>query len=600
MNTRSSRPWTVSERWRQILVELQEQHGNEFLGEPEAVAISQWLVNSNLIQSGNASVTKRLDQQAKRVSRQKMISLLNPICFRLSLLNPNRLIRSILPYTKWLFSTGFAVIWIVVALMATQVMYSHWEQIGQASIGIFAEGRWIWILSLWVALKLIHELAHGIACQRYGGEVPDAGVLILLFTPLPFVNVTSSWRFPNRWHRIVVAAAGMYVELFIAFLALIAWSGMEASLYADLCFNVFITGSVTTVLFNANPLMRFDGYYMLSDAIGVPNLYPKGTRWFGDRLKVLLFGLPKTPNLCAPNELKKVAIYGSMAFFWKLLISISLVIGASVLFHGAGIVLGVGGMIMWFGIPIYRQLASIFGPDGRQKISAQRTVFSAAAALALVICGFTILRGPATKSAPAIVQFKKETILRAGADGFVKRVLAYDGQPVRAGQKLVLLENRELSNEVLRLELLLNEARIQSRIHRDQGELALAMVEEENVASLQINWPKKPPRPLPLRSRHPLMDSCFSGNWTTCWAAISNEVIRWSVLRERWTRKLSYRLTRQIWKASREIWATNCELHSLAYAYSTPAWQAWIHAPVLFPATLLSVQMQEVRFRSNP
>ena len=480
---------------RQVLDRVQQIHGDDFLTQDEAIAISQWLVNSNLVQSGNANVTKRLDQQAKLVSKQKLMGVLNPICFRLSLFNPNRLLQAIAPYTKWLFSGWFAAIWVVVLICATRVLYSHWDQIGEASIGLFAGGRWFWLIALWIALKLLHELAHGIACQRYGGEVPDAGVLILLFTPLPFVNVTSSWRFPNRWQRIVVAAAGMYVELFIAFLALICWSVQSDSLTADLCFNIFLTGSVTTVLFNANPLMRFDGYYMLSDALGVPNLYPKGTRWFGDRLRALIFGVPTTPNICPANELRQVAVYGCLAFCWKILISVSLVIGASVLFHGAGIVLGVAGMAMWFGFPIYRQLATLFGPKAQHPVSIGRTLVSAAVISGLMLSLFTVLRGPATKSAPAIVQFKDEQILRARADGFVKEVLAYDGQPVRAGQELIILENRELSAEVSRLKLLVNEAQIQSRIHRNQGELALALTEDEKILSLQEQLDEKRRKP---------------------------------------------------------------------------------------------------------
>ena len=96
------------------------------------------------------------------------------------------------------------------------ILFNRWDDLGQASAGILSGNSWISLLVFWLVLKIIHEFAHGLACKKYGGEVPEAGVLFLLFTPMAFVNVTSMWRFSSRWHRIVVAAAGMYVELFLS------------------------------------------------------------------------------------------------------------------------------------------------------------------------------------------------------------------------------------------------------------------------------------------------------------------------------------------------------------------------------------------------
>ena len=213
------------------------------------------------------------------------------------------------------------------------------------------------MLVIWAVLKVVHEMAHGIACKRYGGTVSDAGVLLLLFTPMAFVNVTSSWRFSNRWHRIVVAAAGMYIELFISFIAIIIWARSSGGVMADVCYNIFIMSSVTTILFNANPLMRFDGYYILADSLGIANMYTKGTKLFGDMLRSWFFGVPRTPNLCPPHEKRVALAYGILAFFWKITISLSLIIGASVLFHGLGKLLGIIGVFMFFGMPIMQPVS---------------------------------------------------------------------------------------------------------------------------------------------------------------------------------------------------------------------------------------------------
>jgi putative peptide zinc metalloprotease protein len=468
---------------REIVAQLAETHPGS-IDDETAKTICLWLVNCNLVFSQEVDNAKRLENQANLISRQKLMGLMNPITIKVSLFNPNRLLTAMQPYCQWVFSRWFFAIWIITGLMALRVIYSQWAIIGHASVGILSGYRWFWLLVVWLGLKAIHETAHGIACRRYGGEVSDAGILLLLFTPLAFVNVTSSWRFPHRWHRIVVAAAGMYVELFVSCLAIISWSYLPEGILADVCFNVFFTASVTTVLFNANPLMRFDGYYILSDMINVPNLYTKGTKWFGDRLKSLVFGVPKTPNIFPPGEHRRVAIYGSMAFFWKLTVSCSLIIGASVLFYGAGIALAAIGVTLWFGLPIYRQLQQLFGPNPIHPVNWRRVAISFAVMTFLAVSMFTLLGGPATKSAPAIVQFKDEVRLRADANGFVKAIKIADGQEVQQGDELICLENPELELEIKQLEHRVEEATIQSRIYRQAGETALTQAEEDKRESL--------------------------------------------------------------------------------------------------------------------
>ncbi len=479
---------------KSTIAEVVENLGKSHPGlidDEKAKAICQWLVTSNLVIGQEMDNLKRLNLQAQAISNQQLLGLLNPICFKLRLFNPNRALQAIQPYTQWLFHKSSFVIWAITALIALKIIYTKWDAIGDASVGVLAGGRWIWLLIVWTVLKLIHEAAHGIACRKYGGEVPDAGVLILLFTPMAFVNVTSSWRFPNRWQRIFVAAAGMYVELFLSFVAIIVWANINPGVVADVCFNIFITASVSTILFNANPLMRFDGYYILSDVLKVPNLYPKGTKWFGDLLKTTVFGTLPTPNICHSKEKLRVAVYGTMAFFWKILISLSLIIGSSVIFHGAGIILALVGVGLWFGLPIFKQLNSIFGPKATQQPNYKRMCISGLVIVLMSLSLFTVLRGPAAKSAPAIVQFKDELPLRALADGFVKEILIRDGQSVAQGDILIKLENPELESERLELQLQAEEAAIQTRIYQKTDETALAQAEQKKREGLLLQLAEK-------------------------------------------------------------------------------------------------------------
>jgi putative peptide zinc metalloprotease protein len=461
----------------------------------EAVArrgalVAQWLVQSNLAYSDEMDSSSRLDAQQRSLNKAKLMGWINPISIKTKLFNPNRLLQKIQPWCQWCFHRTTLLVWTLLGAMATWIVFTRWSDLGSASVGILAGDRWIWMLAMWLLLKVIHELAHGVACKRYGGDVPEAGVLLLLFTPMAYVNVTSMWRFSNRWHRIVVAAAGMYVELLISFLSLIIWD-RTTGMVADIAFQVFLMASVTTILFNANPLMRFDGYFILSDLLNIPNLYTKGTKWFADRLKSCFFGLPKTRGICGPDELKVVAVYGSLAFFWKISISLGLMIAASVMFHGAGIVLAVLGGILWFGMPIMQQYRQLFGENSKHPINRQRTAISCGLLTIFLVGMFTFFRAPALKSAPAIVQFEDETVVRAGADGFIREILVEDGQHVQKGDSLVLMTNPKLGVEVDRLRREADEARIQSRIHQQKQETSLAQSAHQKYLSLMEQMAEK-------------------------------------------------------------------------------------------------------------
>ena len=493
-----------------IVAELHE-NGHDSIGQEQSVKICQWLMQSNLIISESMDPTARLKTQVGSLEHQALLSKINPISFKINLFNPNNLLSALQPWFDWLFSKWFFVLWVAAAIWAFQIAVTQWTKLAAASQGILSGTSWISLLAFWLLLKVIHEFAHGIACKRYGGEVPESGVLMLLFTPMAFVNVTSMWRFPSRWQRIIVAAAGMYVELFVSFIALIAWAN-TTGLTADIAYNVFLMASVTTILFNANPLMRFDGYFILSDLVKIPNLYTKGTGWFGDRLKHLFLGTEKTHNLFAPQESRVVKTYGSLAFFWKTSISIGLIIAASVMFNGVGLILGALGVVLWFVLPLMKQFKLHFANDSKKPINRGRALMSCACLTLLMAAMFWGLKGPATKSAPALVQFAQETILRSSANGFVDEILIQSGQDVVQGQPLLRLRNEDLTLEVTELEDEIKSTTIQQRIYRQENEFALASVESEKLNGLKKQLIEKREQAEGLMVRSPLKGFVFARN----------------------------------------------------------------------------------------
>ena len=459
----------------------QQQASNE-LPQDQIVQIANWLLAMNLVTVNQSDNSLRLNAMAQQIERAKMKSWLNPISIRFSLFNPNRFLKSIQPATEWLFSSWFFVLWVMIGVYSLVCLVDNWQRVYASSANVLSSGSWIWLLITWFVLKVVHESAHGIACRKYGGEVPEFGVVFILFAPMAFVNVTSMWRFVNRWQRMVVSAAGMYVEFLVAFLAIIVWSQTDG-VVASIAFSVMVMSSVTTILFNANPLMRFDGYFLLSDLLAIPNLYGKGGQWFSETTKQLFFGVPKQTQFHA-NERVPVAIYGALAFVWRILIGLGLIIAASVLLQGAGLVLIGIGVVTWFALPILRQIVSLTDSNGQVKINKIRTAVSVACLVGFVVAGVYVFQAPATKSAPAIVQLHNESVIRSDASGFVTAIHVAEGQTVAKGDLLIELENPELANELVELTRLREEAKIQSRIHQQQGNQAMVQAETQRVYGL--------------------------------------------------------------------------------------------------------------------
>ena len=144
----------------------------------------------------------------------------------------------------------------------------------------------------WVLLKIMHEAAHGLVCKKYGGIVSETGIMILWGMPVPYVDVTSSWAFRSKRQRIYTALAGLYVELFVAALAVLFWCHSGPGWIHYWCVHLVVIVGISSLLFNGNPLMRFDGYYVLMDLLEIPNLYGFGQQFWRSVRGKILSGVP--------------------------------------------------------------------------------------------------------------------------------------------------------------------------------------------------------------------------------------------------------------------------------------------------------------------
>ncbi len=457
--------------------------GQDALTEREGFTVVRWLIERGMVDMGFGATGEPVDLDGS-AQLKKLAAGMNPLFIKKKLGNPDKLLESLHNWFGWIHSPVAIVLWFVAATAAIGTLLGHSEEFAAAPQGLLTQSNWIWLGVSWLVLKVLHEIGHGLAAKRYGGKVPEAGLAFILLIPMAYVDVTSSYRFKSRWQRIHVALAGMYVELFLAALATIAWPHVESQELRSHLYNVMFTASFSTVLFNANALMRFDGYFVLADLLNIPNLYTDAQQFTSGIWKRILLSEPRRKVEWPGWKGWAVRIYGVLAAVWRVLVSASLAIAASVMFHGAGIILSVIAIAGWLLVPAI-QIAkgklhgnATFGNRWRGLIVGSLVVTG-------IVCAAIFIPWPGDRTVPAIVQFEPLSVLRAESEGFIDEVFVTNGQTVEAGQLLVRLRNDDLQVEQRELKFEIARSVASQRVFRQQRAIASAQIEERHQREKQ-------------------------------------------------------------------------------------------------------------------
>lgn len=401
----------------------------------------------------------------------------NVFFFRRSLFDPDKVFGAMARPMWWIWTQQ--AMWISIGLIAVAVMvfFQNAQGLDQAFANIF---HWENIALMWVTtilIKSVHELGHGLTCKHFGGEVHEVGFMSLVFTPYFFVNVTDSWVMPNRRHRMLVSAAGIYVELIFAAFAVFLWAVVQPGWFKDFLFNIILIASVSTLLFNANPLMRFDGYYIMTDLIEVPNLQGKSRALIQHKINGLLFGSSNKEGVLSRLPLPRKRLwlfytYAVLSWLYGYWVIYKLIVFMKPHLEPLGLeglsdwfawLAGIG----WVGVPLLHFVQQLqltredLKPGGRWRRIG--VVFGLPLLAFLVFCCIPIELQ--IKRVCAIELADPEQV-RMEVPGFVTEVLVKEGDRVSAGQLLVRLENREL-----RQKLILSD----QRLHSTEGQLQRAL-----------------------------------------------------------------------------------------------------------------------------
>lgn len=457
--------------------------GASALGQEQAMSLFTWLLENKVAQIADEGAATNTSDKDKHKAAQ-LLQKLNPFWIRIPFGRPEAFLRALNPIVGWMLSPTATILAVMFMLAAGAQLASQWTQFSTASNSVFAQDNWVWLLVAWVGLKGVHEIAHGMACQRYGGEVRETGVMLAFFAPLAYVDVTSCWSFTSRWKRIHVAAAGMYAELVLASISVFLWTRVNSPILSHLLYNVIVMASISTLLFNANPLMKFDGYYILSDLLQLPNLYTQSSEAIKNFAARWIWGTKKSEPTAFGKQAWVLKVYGVGAVCWRLLICFSMLITASVLFHGAGIALVIAGSIAWFGMPLFQfgKLLSNLAKHNPTRLFRGGVIMSGLLTLLLAFLFKTPV--PFSRVAPGVVEIQEGRQVRCEVDGFIDEIYVADGQFVNAGDLLLRIRNEEVASRHSDLLFEIEQEKIRHQMAMKTHESGEAVVARKNLDSL--------------------------------------------------------------------------------------------------------------------
>ena len=334
---------TVAEIWNAATEALEDEAPTQ----DEIIQLLGQLHSADVMQSDIPPDTDELFQRQEKHRGKWKQRLTNPFALRFPLVDPDRfLVRWMHLVKPFIGRIGF-LIWLLIVGSAVILAARNWPELTRNMADRILKPENLLILWLvYPVVKLLHELAHAFATRIWGGEVHEMGIMLLALTPIPYVEASASATFPDKRRRMAVAAAGMAIELLVASLALFLWLSIESGRVSTIAYNVMLIGGVSTLLFNGNPLLRFDGYYILADWIEIPNLAQRSTRYLGYLLQRYLFGIEEASSpVTVDGERPWFIIYGIAAFFYRLFVLAALALFVSSKFFFVGVLIALWALV---------------------------------------------------------------------------------------------------------------------------------------------------------------------------------------------------------------------------------------------------------------
>ncbi len=428
------------------------------------------LHRSGLIVVGVPGQGRQLRQRRDERRRKELFAAAsNILCIRFKGIDPERILNWMYPKVRWFFSRTALAIWCLMAFAALSLVVVEFDVFRSklpAFHEFFSPTNAIFLAITLAVTKIMHEFGHGLSCKHFGGECHEMGVMILVLTPCLYCNVSDSWMLPSKWQRAAIGAAGMYVEVALASIATFIWWYTDPGLLHYLCLNIMFISSVSTILFNANPLLRYDGYYILADLVEIPNLRQKATTILSQKAGEWFLGLepPEDPFLPERNQFF-FALYTVAAVMYRWFILASILFFLYRVFEPYGLKIvgqAIAAMSVWGLLfqPLYN-LGKFFYVPGRMHKVKKPRMFATLAGIAALVALVFLLPLPHSIICTFEARARDAANVYVSVPGKLQELYVEEGQHVQPNQVLARLVSVDLAQEIVALQGRNNEYRIQ-------------------------------------------------------------------------------------------------------------------------------------------
>ncbi len=436
---------TVEEVWSQCL----ERFPDTAPGQEAVIQLLSQLYFSNLLQYDTAADAAQLFERYKRRRQREIGSrFLNIMFMRFPLFDPDRFLVRALPFVGKFINLFGAFAWLIVVGFGVKTVIDNVGGLWSETQSVLAPSNLPFLYIALALVKTIHEFGHAFFCRKWGGEVHVMGLMLMIFTPIPYVDATSSWGFRSKWRRALVGSAGMIVELFVAAIAAFVWAKTGPGALHSIAHNIMFVASVSTLVFNLNPLLRFDGYYILSDLIEVPNLHQRATAQMKHWCEHYLFGVKK--SVSAANTTGGAwgfVIFGVASAIYRVTVFSGILLAIADRFLIIGLIMAAVCLISWVTVPVIKFVKYLAASPRLTRVRG-RAIAVSAAMFAVLFTFLQLVPFPHHFRAPGVVRASERTEISSEVAGFVEALIAAPGSRVVRDQPLLRMGNRELEIEL--------------------------------------------------------------------------------------------------------------------------------------------------------
>jgi len=471
---------TVNEIWDLV----SDRMGDSAPTQEHIIQLLGQLHAADLLQSDLPPDTEDILIRSKQhKSNQLKQRFSNPLTIRVPLWDPDEFLQRHISKINFLFHWSAGITWLIIVSLAALLSIVNWHEISTNFVdNSLSPYNLVILILIYPIIKFLHELGHAFSAKHHGGEVHEMGITFLVFMPIPYVDVSAINLLRNKHQRILVSAAGIIVELFLASIGLFLWLSTEPGLIQDIAFNIMIIGGISSLLFNGNPLLKYDGYYILADLLEIPNLFQRSTKYLIYLCQKYLFGMTdRTSPATAPGESSWFVVYSISSFLYRISLLWLIIIYIIDSFFVVGILLTIWLIGQQLVLPLSKGVIFIFNSPAihRQRVRAILSLSIISTLCAIILS----LPMPAYTLSEGVVWMPEDAQLRAETDGFASQLLLNLSDNVGENTKVIKIVNPALDAEVFILKAKLEELNIKFRAELDNGYVNAAKIKEEMIAT---------------------------------------------------------------------------------------------------------------------